>query len=101
MKVIGKTATGYLVEMSATEIANAAGYPSKHDQQFQKHTGWHEVNNRSLVGLEIPVTQNFARLARLARRDQEFDALCNTLRSTAAAIEDSKSLFDAVVGDKP
>ena len=103
MKVIGKSEAGYLIAATESEIGDMFGVTSIYGDEWKKvrEELRRKTYSDSLVGLQINVSAEYARLAWLRRRNEDFKCLVESLRKTADTIEASKPLFEAVVGDKP
>lgn len=104
MKVIGKSERGYLIAASDTEIANLFGF-SRYDDAWKDTVragvGYNNYQADNLVGLEIHVATAYAQLEWMRRRDREFDEMTKNLRNLADQIQNTKPLFDSIIGDKP
>ena len=68
MKIIGKTEDGFILDVSAKEIANLIGYYSEYSDPFKVK-----------VGDEIAISDMYRQLDALAAQDKEIQDCRNTL----------------------
>lgn len=103
MKVIGKSAQGYMIAASESEIYNLFGfdYGAKEWAEIKEKHSRTPPYNSDLIGLEINVSTAYNQLYWMRRRDREFDDLVKALRAAADKIQDKRPLFDLIIADKP
>lgn len=92
MKIIGKTAKGYLVEADPTELALCAGYSSFYAASVRGSGFTRDHNGRELValGAQIKVDATFRYLEKL----RENEAKC---KSSAAFLRGMADMIDAAM----
>jgi len=84
MRIVAKTANGFLVEMDVTEIANVAGFRWEHSAP------WWEKNSRlngPPIGGVIKVSEVFGRLEDLRKAEEKVVGSIAALRGLADLLE--------------
>lgn len=77
MKIIAKTATGYLVEIEPREIGRVTG--------DSNDSVWH--NEKFKPGVVLNVSDTYGHLERLLRNGEERKKIAESLRAAATLIE--------------
>jgi hypothetical protein len=82
MKVIAHTHGGYIVEMSGTELANAAGH------SYEYKTPWfHRSDRMAPIGGEFSVSPVFLFLDQLRNAEDQTRTCASTMRALAELLE--------------
>lgn len=93
MRLIASTKSGYLAEVSETEIANLLGYDSTYDDGYR--TLQRNYPNENLTGLEIEVERMYD-VAKMLRNLNTTDIAKarQTLRYTQEKIDELQDIVD-------
>lgn len=89
MKVIASTGGTFLVEMTDTEIARAAGYPSSYDDKFVRVTNRYSPRDPLAIGTEIKVAAAYDYHSRVAQHQDAARKSAGTLRALADLLDGS------------
>lgn len=89
MKIIGQTAGGYLVEVSADEIAKAAGYRSDYDADFVTAAGRRSIHDPIRIGTKIDVRAAFDLHSRITHAEEQAKSSAGFLRGLADILENA------------
>jgi hypothetical protein len=91
MKIIGKTAAGYLVEITEREIAMSLGFDWESDKEFRVHTegARDQYGNREglKIGAEIQMRQSHEYLQHLRNKETTVKTAAKILRELAEMME--------------
>lgn len=93
MKLIATTKTGYLAEVSETEVANLLGYSSTYDDGYR--TLQRNYPDENLTGLEIEI-ERMHDVAKMLRNLTQTDIAKarQTLRYTQEKIDELQDIVD-------
>jgi len=90
MKIIGTTATGFLVDMTEDEIATAMGYRSTYDTAYRK---WREGGSTyagpKFVGRDIPLVGTPGRLREIQANEARARDCARVLKALGDMVEAS------------
>lgn len=93
MKIMAKTSTGYLVDMTEDEIAKAAGCAGVHDTVWRKvkpAPGADYQHDRQLyMGAEIKVSAAYSFHARVIEHQEKARSSAGMLRALAEMLENA------------
>lgn len=86
MKVIGETASGFLVEANAEELARAAGYGSSYSTQWRALPGI-TASGRPSIGTTIDTALAYTFHTQIASEQHKAREAAATLRALASLLD--------------